>query len=98
MKSPYDVVLKPILTEQSYDNMADRKYTFIVARTASKTEVKQAIETIFGVEVEKVNTMIRRGKLKRQGKTQGYRPTLKRAVVKLTEKSKGIEFFEGMAQ
>jgi len=97
MKSPYDVIIKPVLTEQSYEGMADRKYTFVVDRNANKTEIKQAIETIFGVTVEKVNTQIREGKVKRRGRFEGQRPTTKRAVVKLTENSKTIEFFEGMA-
>ena len=97
MKSPYDVIIKPVLTEESYDNMADRKYTFIVDKNANKTEIKQAIETIFGVTVEKVNTQIREGKVKRRGRFVGQRPTTKRAVIKLTENSKTIEFFEGMA-
>ncbi len=97
MKSPYDVVIKPVLTEQSYANMAERKYTFIVDRNANKTEIKQAIETIFGVTVEKINTVVREGKVKRRGRFEGQRPTTKRAIVKLTENSKAIEFFEGMA-
>ena len=97
MKSPYDVIIKPLLTEESYDNMADRKYTFIVDKNANKTEIKQAIEAIFGVTVEKVNTQIREGKVKRRGRFVGQRPTVKRAVIKLTENSKTIEFFEGMA-
>ena len=96
MKSPYDVILKPILTEQSYDNMNERKYTFIVSRDANKQEIKKAAEEIFGVTVEKVNTMTRQGKLKRMGRTQGFRPTTKRAIIKLTADSKGIEFFESM--
>jgi len=98
MKSPYDVVIKPVLTEKSFDNMADRKYTFIVERGANKTEIKQAIEEIFGVTVEKVNTQVRMGKVKRRGRFEGETPTTKRAVIKLTENSKSIEFFEGMAQ
>jgi large subunit ribosomal protein L23 len=97
MKSPYDIVLRPVLTEQSYDNVQDRKYTFIVAKTSNKTEIKHAVEQIFSVEVEKVNTLTRKGKKKRMGKYQGYRPNTKRAIVKITENSKTIEFFEGMA-
>ena len=97
MKTPYDVIIRPVRTEKSYMNVADRKYTFVVARSANKTEIKIALETIFGVKVEKVNTQIYEGKLKRQGRTQGYRPTTKRAIIKLTADSKTIEFFEGMA-
>ena len=98
MKTAYDVILRPVLTEQSYDNMADRKYTFIVAPNANKTEIKEAIEKIFSVKVAKVTTQVRVGKLKRQGRTQGYTPETKRATIKLTADSKGIECFEGMAQ
>ncbi|MDO4547242.1 MAG: 50S ribosomal protein L23 [Clostridia bacterium] len=98
MKSPYDIILRPVLTEQSYDNMNDKKYTFEVAVDAGKTEIKKAVEEIFSVEVEKVNTMRILGKIKRQGRTSGRRPERKKAIVKLTATSKGIEFFEGMAQ
>jgi len=98
MKSPYDIIIRPVLTEKSYDGMADKKYAFEVAIGANKTEIKQAIETIFDVKVESVNTMRIQGKLKRQGRTQGRRPERKKAYVKLTEGSKTIEFFEGMAQ
>ena len=99
MKSPYDIIKKPVLTEKSYDAMAEKKYTFEVAIGANKTEIKYAIEAVFpGVKVESVNTMRTIGKMKRQGRTQGRRPERKKAIVKLTEASKGIEFFEGMAQ
>ncbi len=98
MKSPYDIIIRPVLTEKSYDGMADKKYAFEVAIGANKTEIKNAIETIFGVKVESVNTMRIEGKMKRQGRTQGRRPERKKAYVKLTEGSKTIEFFEGMAQ
>ena len=85
MKSPYDIIIRPVLSEKSYDGMADKKYAFEVAIGANKTEIKKAVETIFGVKVETVNT-------------QGRRPERKKAYVKLTEGSKTIEFFEGMAQ
>ena len=98
MKSPYDIIIRPVLTEKSYDGMADKKYAFEVAINANKTEIKQAVETIFDVKVESVNTMRIEGKMKRQGRTQGRRPERKKAYVKLTEGSKTIEFFEGMAQ
>jgi len=97
MNSPYDIILKPVLTEQSYESIADKKYTFIVNRKATKTEIKKAVETIFDVSVEKVNTMTRKGKVKRMGRSEGVKPTTKRAVVKLTKDSKSIEFFESMA-
>ena len=98
MKSPYDIIIRPVLSEKSYDGMADKKYAFVVAIGANKTEIKKAVETIFGVKVETVNTLRTEGKMKRQGRTQGRRPERKKAYVKLTEGSKTIEFFEGMAQ
>ena len=98
MKSPYDIIIRPVLTEKSYDGMADKKYVFEVAIRANKTEIKSAVETIFGVKVASVNTMRQEGKIKRQGRTQGRRPERKKAYVQLAKDSKGIEFFEGMAQ
>ena len=98
MKSPYDIIIRPVLSEKSYDGMADKKYAFEVAIGANKTEIKKAVETIFGVKVETVNTLRTEGKMKRQGRTQGRRPERKKAYVKLTEGSKTIEFFEGRAQ
>ena len=98
MKSPYDIIIRPVLSEKSYDGMADKKYAFEVAIGANKTEIKKAVETIFGVKVETVNTLRTEGKMKRQGRTQGRRPERKKAYVKLTEGSKTIEFCEGMAQ
>jgi len=98
MKSPYDIIVRPVLTEKSYDGMADKKYAFEVAIDATKIEIKQAIEKIFDVKVASVNTMRTEGKLKRQGRTMGRRPERKKAYVTLTESSKTIEFFEGMAQ
>ena len=96
MKTPYDIILQPIVTEKSMDEAAQKKYTFKVAKTANKTEIKAAVEEAFGVTVEKVNTANFDGKLKRQGRTQGRTPSYKKAIVKLTESSKTIEFFEGM--
>ena len=98
MKSPYDIILRPVLTEKSYDQMNDKRYTFEVAVKAGKTEIKEAIETVFGVKVETVNTVRQLGKIKRQGRTQGRRPEKKKAYVTLTKDSKNIEFFEGMGQ
>ena len=98
MKSPYDVIKRPVLTEKSYDAMGDNKYTFEVAIDANKIEIKKAIETIFGVKVESVNTMRILGKMKRQGRFEGRTAEKKKAIVKLTKDSKKIEFFEGMAQ
>lgn len=92
----YDIVRKPVITEKSMNEMADKKYTFIVDVNANKTEIKKAIEEVFKVKVEKVNTVRVLGKMKRQGKTEGRKPSYKKAIVKLTAESKGIEFFEGL--
>ncbi|MGI5852047.1 MAG: 50S ribosomal protein L23 [Caldicoprobacterales bacterium] len=97
MKNPHDIILRPVLTEKSYDQIADRKYTFLVDVRANKTEIKKAVEEIFGVKVEAVTTLRQLGKLRRQGVYVGRRPTTKKAVIKLTPDSKTIEFFEGMA-
>ena len=91
----YDSIRRPIITEQSMDQTADRKYTFEVAKGANKIEIKKAVEEVFGVEVEKVTTMNYIGKPKRQGVFQGKRADWKKAVVKLKEGSKTIELFEG---
>ncbi|HLS53427.1 MAG TPA: 50S ribosomal protein L23 [Tissierellaceae bacterium] len=96
MRIPHDIIIKPIITEKSMEEMADRKYTFMVDRRANKPEIKKAVEEIFGVKVEKVNTMNMLGKVKRQGYTSGRRPSWKKAIVKLREDSDEIEFFEGM--
>ncbi|MCR3954723.1 MAG: 50S ribosomal protein L23 [Gudongella sp.] len=96
MRNPHDIIVKPIITEKSMEDMAFGKYTFAVDKRANKTEVKKAVESIFGVKVEKVNTMNYLGKMKRQGMHSGRRPSWKKAIVKLTDDSKKIEFFEGM--
>ena len=98
MKVAHDIIIRPILTEKAYDGIADKKYVFEVAKDANRTAIKQAIEEVFDVKVEKVNTGITLGKMKRQGRTQGRRPSVKKAYVTLTSDSKPIEFFEGMAQ
>ncbi len=92
----YEIIKRPIVTEQSMDQMADRKYTFEVAPSANKIEIKKAVEEIFGVTVEKVTTINMDGKKKRMGMNVGKRADWKKAVVKLTEKSKTIEFFDGL--
>ncbi|HHX93122.1 MAG TPA: 50S ribosomal protein L23 [Clostridiales bacterium] len=96
MKTPYDILLKPVISERSMDDAVDKKYTFKVATTANKTEIKAAVEEAFGVEVVKVNVMNNEGKLKRQGRYVGRTPSYKKAIVTLSEKSKAIEFFEGL--
>ena len=94
MQNPHDIIIKPVLTEKSYDHLADKVYTFIVDKKASKTEIRQAVEQVFGVKVENVVL----GKIKRQGMHQGRRPSVKKAYVKLKKDSKGIEFFDSIAQ
>lgn len=94
MKDPYDIIRRPVVTEKSTDLMAEKKYVFEVDPRANKTEIKQAVEQIFGVKVEKVNTMNVRGKVKRFARYSGRRPNRKKAIVKLTEDSKAIEVFE----
>ena len=98
MKNAYDVIKAPILTEKSYDYIAHRTYTFEVAKNANKIEIAQAVEEIFGVKVESVHTVNKLGKIKRQGRTQGRTASKKKAYVKLTADSKGIELFDGIAQ
>lgn len=98
MKNVYDLIIRPVLTEKSYATIADKKYVFEVAIGANKTEIKAAVEEIFGVKVESVNTLRVEGKMKRQGRTQGRTPETKKAYVTLKKDSKPIEFFEGMAQ
>lgn len=89
----HDIIIRPIITEQSIAAAADKKYTFEVAKTANKTEIKKAVEKIFGVKVAKVNTANFDGKLKRMGRNVGYTSSYKKAVVTLTPASKEIEFF-----
>ena len=98
MKTPYDIIKKPVLSEQSYDNIIDKKYTFLVDVNATKPEIKDAIEKIFGVSVARVNTARTIGKMKRQGRTMGRRPETKKAFVTLKTGSKGSEFFDSLAQ
>ncbi len=96
MKFAQDIILRPIITEESMMGTADKKYTFEVAKTASKSEIRDAVEKLFGVKVEKVNTMNCKGHLRRYGRFEGYTASWKKAIVTLTEDSKTIEFFDGM--
>ena len=97
MKYAYDIIKRPIITEQSMEAVEDKKYVFEVARGANKVEIKKAIEEILGVKVMKVNTINMQGKRKRlRTAVPGRRPDWKKAVVRLTPDSKSIEFFEGM--
>ena len=96
MTNTDDIIIRPIVTEQSMAQMAENKYTFVVSKQANKTEIKKAVEAIFGVNVEKVNTLNYDGKVKRMGRSVGRTASFKKAVVKLTADSKEIEFFQGM--
>lgn len=97
MKSAYDIIIKPIITEQSMEQGDIKKYAFQVAKDAGKIEIKKAVEEAFGVKVAKVNTVTVKGKQRRTGQyPAGYTATTKKAVVRLTEDSKTIELFEGM--
>jgi len=89
-----ETIKRPVITERSTDLMVDKKYTFEVDVRANKTEVKDAVEEIFGVKVEKVNIMNYKGKFKRMGRFGGYTNKRRKAIVKLTADSKEIEFFE----
>ena len=96
MKAPQDIILKPVITEKSMDGLQEGKYTFKVAKDATKPEIKKAVEKLFGVEVDKVTTMNIRAKAKRLGRYEGKTAAWKKAIVTLTADSKAIEFFEGM--
>lgn len=95
---PEDIILRPVLTEKGVDGIADKRYTFEVAKSSNKTQIKIAIEQMFaGVKVKSVNTVTRRGKLKRMGRNEGYTPTTKKAIVTLSEDSKSIEYFNSLS-
>jgi large subunit ribosomal protein L23 len=96
IKAAQDIIIKPIITERSMENIALKKYTFKVNKDANKFEIKKAVEELFGVKVAKVNTMNVKGHFRRQGRSEGYTSDWKKAIVTLTENSKSIEFFEGM--
>lgn len=96
MLSPHDIIVKPIVTEKSMEDMSEKKYSFKVNKKANKVQIKNAVEEVFDVKVQKVYTMNFNGKMKRMGKNVGRRPDWKKAIVKLTEDSKEIQFFEGI--
>lgn len=95
MREYTDIIIKPVVTEKSMNLLADNTYTFIVDKKANKTEVKNAIEKLFDVRVEKVNTMNIKGKPKRVGRFEGKKPNRKKAVVTLKPGHK-IPLFDGM--
>ena len=91
-----DIIIRPIITEKTIDGTAQKKYTFEVQKDATKIDIAKAVEELFGVKVDKVNTLHVRGRMRRQGRFEGYTRSWKKAVVTLTEGSKTIEFFESM--
>ena len=92
----HDIIRKPVITEKSMAAMAEKKYTFVVQINANKVQIKRAVEEVFGVKVENVQTMRTMGKTKRMGVHVGKRADQKKAIITLAQDSKGIEFFEGM--
>ena len=92
-----DIIIRPVLTEKSYAGIQSKKYVFEVDKKATKSQIKNAVEQNFDGKVEKVNTVNVDGKLKRQGRTQGYTADYKKAYVKLTADSKSIEFFDSLS-
>ena len=92
-----DIIIRPLLTEKSYADIANKRYVFVVAKDSNKTEIKLAIEKLFEVQVDWVNTVNCRGKLKRMGRYEGYTPAYKKAIVQLKQDSKSIEFFDSLS-
>ena len=97
MTFAHDIIIRPVISEHSMEQMENRTYTFEVKIDANKIQIANAIEEIFGVKVEKVTTIRMQGKMKRMGAHQGRRASYKKAMIKLTEDSKTIEFFDGIA-
>lgn len=95
MTNARDIIKRPVITEHSADLMAEKKYTFEVNKKANRTQIKDAVEEIFGVKVNKVNTMNVKGKFKRMGRYGGFRSDRKKAIVQLSADSKDLDFFEG---
>ncbi|SHN36935.1 50S ribosomal protein L23 [Gracilibacillus kekensis] len=96
MTDARDIIKRPIITENTADLMAEKKYTFEVSKEANKSQIKVAVEEIFGVNVVNVNTLNKKGKFKRMGRYGGFRPNRKRAIVQLSEDSKELDFFESL--
>lgn len=96
MKTSNDIIIKPIITESSMAAAQERKYTFSVAKGCNKIEIAKACEELFGVKVAKVNTISVRGQYRRQGQSEGYTASWKKAIVTITPDSKTIEFFDGL--
>ena len=97
MKFAHDIILRPVITEKSMEQMAAGKYTFVVHPRATKPEIRRAVEELFDVKVEKVNTMNMRGKMRRMGRFAGRRPSWKKAIVTLKEGQRIRQFFDDIA-
>lgn len=97
MKLANEIIIAPVITEKSMYGIPNKVYTFKVAKDSNKVEIAKAVESLFGVKVVKVNTISVKGRFKRMGRNEGYRPDWKKAIVTLSEDSKEIEFFAGMA-
>lgn len=95
--SNYDIIIRPVITEKSMDGIVDKKYAFIVRNDATKTQIRHAVESIFNVTVDKINTVRVNGKIRRRGVTEGKTASYKKAYVSLTADSKAIEFFESLS-
>ena len=96
MKTVYDIIISPVMTEAAYDRFENKTYTFKVLPTATKPEIAEAVEKLFKVKVESVNTISMKKKPRRLGVHNGYTSEWKKAIVKLTKDSETIEFFDGM--
>ncbi len=96
MKAAQDIIIAPVITEKSMTGIADKKYTFKVAKDANKIEIADAVAKLFKVDVAKVNTINVRGKERRMGRYSGYTAAWKKAIVTLKPDSKPIEFFDGL--
>jgi len=92
----HDIIIRPVLSEKSFAGIGNKKYTFIVNPKATKVQIKKAVEEVFNVEVDSVNTINVLGKIKRRGATSGKRPDYKKAIVQLKADSKSIEFFDSL--
>ena len=92
-----DIIIKPLLSEKSYQGIQSKRYTFVVKKTANKTELKLAVEENYGVKVESVNSINVKGKKRRAGASQGYTSPYKKAIVQLKADSKSIEFFDSLS-
>ena len=95
MKNPHDIILRPVVSEKAFGSVNDKRYVFEVAKDANKIEIRKAVEAVFDVKVDSVNTLRTLGKIKLQGRYSGRTPEIKKAYVTLKPDSKTIDFFDG---